>query len=349
MVNTMDRQVGSTPVHVPLPCHFTRRTFIRLMAAAGLLPCVNARPTQAQEQTAAPQYSYPMGFPGRPLGDGLLVRHGYATENTWYNPGWLHTGEDWYLPNGETGGMAVYAAAAGEVVFAGSEYPGLVVLVQHPDEMFSMYGHLDYTLAVEAGQSVERGQLLGTVLNRSDGLAPSHLHFELRTFFTTPEVNGNMPRYGIACGFDCPPGPGYWPIDAPEHPSVIGWRNPTHVINRRAWPEGVPDEVEVTVSEAAPVSTPLWTAPSDADDAELIGEVALVPGEHFPLRAVDAGAEDALSTSAEAYRVWHQIELPQGGEGWVQAAIPTADDTGSDGRPSSVRFDLLPGVVALER
>jgi hypothetical protein len=28
-----------------------------------------------------------MGFPGRPLGDGLLVRHGYATENTWYNPG----------------------------------------------------------------------------------------------------------------------------------------------------------------------------------------------------------------------------------------------------------------------
>ena len=130
-----------------------------------------------------------------------------------YHHGWLHTGEDWYLPGAETGGMGVYAAAAGEVVFAGSEYPGLVVIVEHPDGLYSMYGHLDYALAVEAGQSVERGQLLGSILTRSDGLAPSHLHFELRTFFTTPEVDGKVPRYGVGCGFDCPPGPGYWPIE----------------------------------------------------------------------------------------------------------------------------------------
>src|SRR5215217_7730208 len=47
--------------------------------------------------------------------------------NCEYHHGWLHTGEDWYLPKGETAGMGVYAAAAREVVFAGSEYPGLVV------------------------------------------------------------------------------------------------------------------------------------------------------------------------------------------------------------------------------
>ena len=70
-----------------VPCHFTRRTFVRLLAAAGLLPCVDSRSTRAQPQVVAPAYSYPMGLPGRPLGDGLLVRHGYATENTWYNPG----------------------------------------------------------------------------------------------------------------------------------------------------------------------------------------------------------------------------------------------------------------------
>ena len=68
--------------------------------------------------------------------------------------------------------MEVYAAAAGEVVFAGSEYPGLVVIVQHPDGLFSMYGHLDYALAVEAGQSVARGQLLGTVLTRTRRSGP---------------------------------------------------------------------------------------------------------------------------------------------------------------------------------
>ena len=251
-----------------VPCHFTRRTFVRLSAAAGLLPCLDSRSARAQRQEVAPAYSYPMGFPDHPLGDGLLVRHGYATENTWYNPGWLHTGEDWYLPDGETGGMGVYAAAAGEVVFAGSEYPGLVVIIQHSDGLYSMYGHLDYALAVEAGQSVERGQVLGSILTRTDGLAPSHLHFEMRTFFTTPEVNGNAPRYGVACGFECPPGPGYWPLDAPEHPSAMGWRNPTHVIARRAWPDGIPDGSEAIVSEAAPASTPLWTAPSDGDDAE---------------------------------------------------------------------------------
>ena len=127
------------------------------------------------------------------FGDGFLVRHGYATENTWYLPGYLHAGEDWYTTEGDAAGAGVYAAAAGEVVFAGSDYPGLVVIVQHPDALFSMYGHLDYAFAVEAGQSVERGQLLGTVLTRDDGLAPSHLHFEIRTFLPRPRSTATPP------------------------------------------------------------------------------------------------------------------------------------------------------------
>jgi murein DD-endopeptidase MepM/ murein hydrolase activator NlpD len=242
--------------------------------------------------------------------------------------------------------MEVYAVAAGEVIFAGSEYPGLVVIVQHPDGLFSMYGHLDYALAVEAGQSVARGQLLGSILTRTDGLAPSHLHFELRTFFTTPEVNGNAPRYGVGCGFDCPPGPGYWPLEAPEHPSAMGWRNPTHVINRRAWPVGISEGSEVVLAEMAPEVITLWSAPVGDPGAEALGDIsAMTPGAAFSLLEIAAGAEDATGTSAEAYHLWYRIALPTGAEGWVQAAVPVDDDTGSDGRPSSVRFHFLPAAV----
>ena len=72
-------------MHLHVPCHFTRRTFVRLLATAGLVARTHAVPVAAQPSN--PVYSYPMGLPGRPPGDGLLVRHGYATENTWYNPG----------------------------------------------------------------------------------------------------------------------------------------------------------------------------------------------------------------------------------------------------------------------
>ena len=55
---------------------------------------------------------------------------------------------------------------------------------------------------------------------------------------------GDRPRYGFACGVNCPPGPGYWPIDAPENPSAMGWRNPTHVIAHRMYSTADPPPVE---------------------------------------------------------------------------------------------------------
>src|SRR5215207_11129925 len=183
----------------------TRRGILRASLAATL----TSRFKAAAAQSVPLVFGYPVGQPGRVFGDGFLIRHGYATENTWYLPGYLHTGEDWYTMEGDAAGAGVYAAATGEVVFAGSNYPGRVVIVQHADDLFSMYGHLDYALTVAVGNSVERGQPLGTILARTDGRAPSHLHFEMRTFFTTPEINGESPRYEFGCGFECPPGPGY--------------------------------------------------------------------------------------------------------------------------------------------
>jgi hypothetical protein len=69
-----------------------RRAFL---AAATSLPAIagsRLRPGRASE--AAPVFTYPIGWPGELPGDGFQIRHGYATENTWYNPGYWHTGED---------------------------------------------------------------------------------------------------------------------------------------------------------------------------------------------------------------------------------------------------------------
>ena len=130
------------------------------------------------------------------------MRHGFAVENTWFNPGFWHTGEDWYALDGQTAGAEIYAASAGDVVYVGANYPGRVVILAHPDGLFSMYGHLDPDVAVQVGQSVERGALLGTVLRRGDSV-PDHLHFEIRTFVQTDAVNGPAPRYGFRCGPNC--------------------------------------------------------------------------------------------------------------------------------------------------
>lgn len=315
-----------------------------LTAATLAIPIAGHRRSMIA-QTGEIAFSAPIGEPDGVLGDGFLIRHGFATENTWYNPGWLHAGEDWDRIEGDTAGAGVYAVAAGEVVFAGSEYPGLVVIVQHEPDLFSMYGHLDDALSVATGDRVERGALLGTVLARTDGAAPSHLHFEIRTFLTTNVVNGDTPSYGVACGYQCPPGPGYWPIDAAEHPADLGWRNPTHVIAGRAF-GGAPVGIDVVVSRAAGGEIALWRLPDSTVPANQISSLTVTVGDRFALRAIDAGAEEDHGTSAEAYRLWYQITTADADDVWVQAALPDAIDTGSDGRPSSVRLVLLPGIAS---
>lgn len=290
---------------------------------------------------ATPAWSYPLGLPDRVPGDGCWIRDGYACENTWYNPGYWHTAEDWYVLDGDTAGTDVFAASAGEVVFADSDYPGRVVIVRHDGGLYSMYGHLAYDLPVDVGQTVARGERIGAVFARNDGV-PSHLHFEIRAFLTTNEVNGASPRYGFNCGVDCPPGPGYWPIDAPDHPSEVGWRNPTHVINRRAWPAGtVPGQALVVGSPPSP-EVDLLVSP--AADARRLDALALEPGTRYPLLAIRAGPEASTATSAEGYELWYQLQLPDKTRGWVRAIVPSDFDTGTDGRPSSLRFNLVPVV-----
>ena len=63
----------------------SRRTVLR----SGTAAAIAARVRKTAAQASVPAYSLPIGLPGRMLGDGFLIRHGYACENTWYNPGRL--------------------------------------------------------------------------------------------------------------------------------------------------------------------------------------------------------------------------------------------------------------------
>lgn len=316
----------------------TRRSLVR---AGVTVPILALLPTFARSQSSR-TVTLPVRWPGQSAGDGFFIRHGYACENTWYNPGWWHTGEDWYaLEDAETGGAEVIAVADGRVVFSDSDYPGRVVIVEHDADLYSMYGHLDYALDVADGQSVAAGDRLGTVLYRTDGRAPSHLHFEMRRFLFSTEVNGDAPRYGVGCGYQCAPGPGYWPIDAPEHPSAIGWLNPTHQLARMMDENGLDPAAAVVVNAGIGVdAVDIWPQPSQAA-GEPIGTESVEQGASFPLLEIAAGDPASTGTSADAYDLWYRLQFADDRDGWIQTAIPSNRETGSDGRPSSVLLPLL--------
>jgi hypothetical protein len=280
-------------------------------------------------------FQYPMGLPDRVPGDGCYVMHGYAVENAEFFPGLWHTGENWYVLQADAAGALVYAVADGEVVFAGYDYPGSVVIIKHADDLYSQYGHLNYELNVEVGHQVARGHLLGTILPRE---APrSHLHFELRTFLIQPEVNGDSPRYSFNCGVNCPPGPGYWPMDAPEHPSAMGWRNPLHVITRRM---GVPPGAEVMVPPESWNRLFLFSEPFGPIHSE---SLLVNGGTRMPLLAAIAGEEASTTFGAAATSVWYQVQVPGiDGPRWCPAISPTMHAIQSNGQTTSFVFNLIP-------
>lgn len=241
--------------------HLTRRTLLAGTLAASTLKIGD---TVANDEASLP--SIPIGWPDLPPGLGFRIGHGFQSENSWYLPGYWHCGEDWYANDRDSGGALVYAMQDGEVVFVGSEYPGRVVIIQHGLDLYSMYGHLDPAVEVSEGQSVNAGQPLGKVLLRNDGIAPSHLHLETRTFLFTSEVNGDQPRYGFACGQNCAPGPGYWPMNAPDLPVEQGWRNPMHIFG--AWIANHLAHVDLLIVMATDDMSDLswWTgSPLDTD------------------------------------------------------------------------------------
>lgn len=79
-------------------------------------------------------------------------------------------------------GTPIYAAKAGVVEVAEwVEGYGWLIVIDHKDNTETYYAHMryEYPFAVEVGQAVSRGQLIGYVGDTGWSTAP-HLHFEYR-------------------------------------------------------------------------------------------------------------------------------------------------------------------------
>lgn len=90
-------------------------------------------------------------------------------------------------------GDPIGAAKAGTVIAAGRQGGyGNLVLVDHHDGIVTAYAHMSEILAF-AGQSVERGERLGSVGNTGNSTGP-HLHFETRVNGAAVNPVGYLPN-----------------------------------------------------------------------------------------------------------------------------------------------------------
>ncbi|HYJ12161.1 MAG TPA: M23 family metallopeptidase [Thermomicrobiales bacterium] len=319
----------------------TRRSVLVMALAGAMVQRVNG---QVEPESPWPDWACaPIGWAGEVPGVGFRIGHGFACENTWFAAGWWHTGEDWYALAQDTAGASVYAVATGEVVYADFSYPGRVVIVQHADNLFSMYGHLNPDSVPAQGTQVMAGDQIGTVFQQSDvkgpGQAPSHLHFEIRDFLVRDDVNGNAPQHGVNCGFQCPPGPGYWPQSASTHPADLGWRNPTEAALGRIDPASLPALNLISNLEDLGATLTLWSQP-DLGMAEIVA-TNVFPRNLTGVAELRIGAPDTTETSANGYHVWAMVVTTNDTEGWLRLAVPSTSEVGSDNRPSSVDRLLL--------
>ncbi len=83
------------------------------------------------------------------------------------------------LDIGAARGTPVVAPASGVVVFAGPqpEY-GITLVIDHGNDLKTLYGHLS-RVDVEAGQKIERGQVVALTGNTGRSSGP-HLHYEIQ-------------------------------------------------------------------------------------------------------------------------------------------------------------------------
>jgi len=184
-------------------------------------------PVTIAATTVTTEFGYPLGDPVT-TSWGLMQAFNHFFADPRYNS--YHAAEDWYQRGGTTAGEPVYAVADGVVKYAAAaNYPGDVVILEHllPDNQiyYSMYGHMGSHL-VNQGQSVTRGQQLGTIYNWPGN---SHLHFEIRKFFVADVINGA--HSALTRHRNYPPGPGYWPVgdfkQTNERPPDRGWLEPS--------------------------------------------------------------------------------------------------------------------------
>jgi murein DD-endopeptidase MepM/ murein hydrolase activator NlpD len=137
-----------------------------------------------------------------------------------------HTADD---ARGE-GGTPVYAIADGQVSYSGrmGGY-GWLITIDHPDSIYSLYGHLSARRDRVRSGPVSRGQVIAYLADDdedgSGGDYPNwgpHLHFSIRA-----GQRSDYPRSGD----------GRWMAGyTTAHPSVYGWLAPTAFIESHLTP-----------------------------------------------------------------------------------------------------------------
>ncbi|MGH7580062.1 MAG: M23 family metallopeptidase [Gemmatimonadales bacterium] len=136
-----------------------------------LAPALRAR-VGGESRPAGPGPTVPREWP---LGDRGYITRGQVLLQESGSREEAHPGLDIAVPVG----TLVRASGGAKVNQIGDdpEY-GFYVLLDHPEEYQTMYGHLSRIIVTD-GQDVEAGQVLGLSGNSGRSTAP-HLHFEIR-------------------------------------------------------------------------------------------------------------------------------------------------------------------------
>lgn len=153
----------------------------RLLILDGIRPDLaelrQGQPVTATVEAAVQATPVPAGSATWPYGDGHFnwpVQEGVISQG--FRAG--HRALDIAAPLG----TPVYAADNGIVVKSGysSDGYGGRVIIDHQIDYITLYAHLSQAL-VEAGDVVQKGQLIGYVGSTGNSTGP-HIHFELRDF-----------------------------------------------------------------------------------------------------------------------------------------------------------------------
>lgn len=145
------------------------------------VPGVNWSPIDGPGQTApnSSERSIVSGYPlpTKPSKAAIILDYGWRLQPTTGQVA-FHSGVDLAAPVG----TSVLAAGAGTVAFAGPQgVYGNMVVINHQEGLQTRYAQLD-NLKVKAGQSIARGQSIGTVGTTGRPSSPQpHLHFEVRS------------------------------------------------------------------------------------------------------------------------------------------------------------------------
>ncbi|MFA6028931.1 MAG: M23 family metallopeptidase [Elusimicrobiota bacterium] len=109
-----------------------------------------------------------------------------------YGPRWgkFHHGLDLAADRGSP----IYAAAPGEVAYAGDKLTGYgnVVFLRHDKEHVTIYAHND-ALLVGVGDKVAQGQRIAKLGSTGHSTGP-HLHFEMRVKDRSVPPRGELPK-----------------------------------------------------------------------------------------------------------------------------------------------------------